>query len=631
VTAIAAGDAHTLGLLTNGTVVAWGSNSAGQVNVPSNLFNVVGIAAGNGYGAALKSDGTVVVWGDNTYGVCNVPANATGIVKIVGGATDILALRSDETVVAWGRDNTNQTDVPAGLSNVVGLASGRNTSTAVLADGTTVNWPANTFLPNSLSGVVSVSTRESIWMTNIYLSVAPYTVTEGTSVGGQVRLTVPAPAGGATVHLLAADASISVPATVVVPAGATTAVFPISSSSKSAVSLVTSVTATYGTGSSTAMVTVLPPHFASLTLSTRTVTTGSTTQVMGTVSLSGPAQKKEVVTLTSSDPDFSVPASATIPVGATSATFIVHQTFLVQPRKITLTATAEGITQSTSLLALPLQPKTLTLVNFTIPGGSSTTATLTLTAVTASDAVVTLMANDPVSAPSQVTVPKGSSSVKFTVSTVPVSADGGSALTAVFNGVFLTTGVAVNAPRLATVRVSPTTVYGGAVTTATVALTSPAPAGGTVVNLDETHLVGPSSVTIPEGQTTVNVSYTTGNVGTVTVATLTGTLGSQSLSAKATVLPNLPHTVTFSSVTVKGGTSLTGTVTLDAPANLDEFVGLSCSDSSVVGIPSAVTIPTGSSSVSFTITTSAVSSTRNVVITATRAGESVSRTLVVTK
>jgi alpha-tubulin suppressor-like RCC1 family protein len=39
----------------------------------------VAIAAGNTHSLALKADGTVVVWGDNSYGQLNVPAGLSGI------------------------------------------------------------------------------------------------------------------------------------------------------------------------------------------------------------------------------------------------------------------------------------------------------------------------------------------------------------------------------------------------------------------------------------------------------------------------------------------------------------------------------------------------------------------------
>ena len=61
-TAIAAGFAHSLALLKDGRVVAWGcddsehSNDAGQCRVPASARNgVIAIAAGDRHSLALKS------------------------------------------------------------------------------------------------------------------------------------------------------------------------------------------------------------------------------------------------------------------------------------------------------------------------------------------------------------------------------------------------------------------------------------------------------------------------------------------------------------------------------------------------------------------------------------------------
>src|ERR1017187_1216141 len=63
---------------TNGTVVAWGS----QTTIPVGLSNVVAIAAKLSFNLALRSDGTVVAWGDNTFDQTNVPASVSTVVAI---------------------------------------------------------------------------------------------------------------------------------------------------------------------------------------------------------------------------------------------------------------------------------------------------------------------------------------------------------------------------------------------------------------------------------------------------------------------------------------------------------------------------------------------------------------------
>ncbi|MGO9479442.1 MAG: RCC1 domain-containing protein [Limisphaerales bacterium] len=178
VVAIAAGGAFSLALKADGTVVGWGDNNQGQATgVPNTvspyissgpvtyggqtLSNVVAIAAGVDFSLALRADGTVVGWGDNTHGEINVPASATNVVAIAAGGTSFsLALRADGTVVGWGYNGYGQaTGLPntvspynssgpvtyggQTLSNVVAIAAGSEHSAALKADGSVVAWGDN--------------------------------------------------------------------------------------------------------------------------------------------------------------------------------------------------------------------------------------------------------------------------------------------------------------------------------------------------------------------------------------------------------------------------------------------------------------------------------------------------------
>jgi alpha-tubulin suppressor-like RCC1 family protein len=69
--AIATGSNHTIGLQSDGTVVAVGWNKYDQCNV-GDWSDIVAIAAGCAHTLGIKSDGTVVSVGDNEYGQCDV-------------------------------------------------------------------------------------------------------------------------------------------------------------------------------------------------------------------------------------------------------------------------------------------------------------------------------------------------------------------------------------------------------------------------------------------------------------------------------------------------------------------------------------------------------------------------------
>lgn len=71
IAAISVGLKHSVGLKSDGTVVAFGENYCGQCEVWE-WRDIIAISAGYGYTLGLKSDGTVVATGDNQYGQCNV-------------------------------------------------------------------------------------------------------------------------------------------------------------------------------------------------------------------------------------------------------------------------------------------------------------------------------------------------------------------------------------------------------------------------------------------------------------------------------------------------------------------------------------------------------------------------------
>jgi alpha-tubulin suppressor-like RCC1 family protein len=125
-------------LRADGTVAAWGDNSYGQTNVPTDLTNAIAIAAGRVFNLALRSDGSVVAWGTGFSGETIVPSDLTNVVAIAAGGEHSLALKNDGTVAAWGRNIgpsggfAGQAVVPAGLSNVVEIAGGAYHSLAIV-------------------------------------------------------------------------------------------------------------------------------------------------------------------------------------------------------------------------------------------------------------------------------------------------------------------------------------------------------------------------------------------------------------------------------------------------------------------------------------------------------------------
>lgn len=150
--AVSAGGLYSLGLTRSGQVVAWGSNAAGQLDVPAGLTNVTAIAAGYSHAVALLLDGTVRAWGLNDSGQASVPGGLSDVVAIDAGNNFSVALKRDGTVVTWGA----LTGVSA--QNTVEIAAGPTYLLTLHVDGSVKKWgdASMSFLPDNLTGVKHV-------------------------------------------------------------------------------------------------------------------------------------------------------------------------------------------------------------------------------------------------------------------------------------------------------------------------------------------------------------------------------------------------------------------------------------------------------------------------------------------
>jgi len=200
VVSIAAGDAHSLALTADGQVAAWGSNAYGQLGNggPSVSFTaiavardgelasktVTAVAAGLFHNVALVSDGTLIAWGANSSGqlgngnktnagvpvavLSNGALAGKTVIAIAAGASHTLALTADGRVFSWGSNVSGQlgygssspssSSSPAAISGggliagntVVAIAAGANHSLAVTSDGKVYAWG------NGASGALSI-------------------------------------------------------------------------------------------------------------------------------------------------------------------------------------------------------------------------------------------------------------------------------------------------------------------------------------------------------------------------------------------------------------------------------------------------------------------------------------------
>ncbi len=179
--AVAAGEAHSLVLRSDGTVWAWGSNAHGQLGdgtttdsaqpvQVTGLEDAVAIAAGFDHSLALRRVGStteVVAWGGNADGQLGndsitdapelVAVNLAGVVSVVAGAYHTLAIVSatgEREAWSWGDNSEGQlgngtledSTVPVQVktvSDVTVLAAGDYHSFAIESGGDVYAWGRN--------------------------------------------------------------------------------------------------------------------------------------------------------------------------------------------------------------------------------------------------------------------------------------------------------------------------------------------------------------------------------------------------------------------------------------------------------------------------------------------------------
>jgi hypothetical protein len=205
------------------------------------------------------------------------------------------------------------------------------------------------------------------------VTATPLAFEGGTPVVGTVTLDSPVPAGGVTVGLASdTPALVSVPAILLVPAGAVSATFAITSV-QTAVETTVTLTATFPASTSTVSLTVrASPTVASVALSPSSVQGGTATTA--TVTLSGPAPSGgALVSLASSNAAAAtVPASITVQAGATSASFTVTTTASAQTASATISASYHDSTQSAVLTVSAISAITQVLLTpYNVEGGGS--------------------------------------------------------------------------------------------------------------------------------------------------------------------------------------------------------------------------------------------------------------------
>ena len=259
------------------------------------------------------------------------------------------------------------------------------------------------------------------------LSLDPATVVEGTNSTGTVTLSAPAPTDGTVVSLTSGNtAAATVPGTVTVQSGTSSATFTVVSGTTSGSSS-SVITASAGGVERTAVLTVnsASPTLSNLSVVPLSVTGGSS--ATGTVTLTAPATGAGItVALASSSTTAMVPTDVTVTPGASTAAFTITTAQVTSSTSALITATHGAASRSFSLAITPAATgpaaSSVTLSQTTVVGGTPVTGTVRLTTSAPSGgSSVALSSDNPNAAtvPSSVSVPGGQTTATFPVETKP--------------------------------------------------------------------------------------------------------------------------------------------------------------------------------------------------------------------
>jgi hypothetical protein len=156
ITQVEAGVGHTVAVKEGGTVVAVGGDPSGQCNVDG-WTDIIQVSAGFGHTVGLKNDGTVVAVGKNNNGngQCNV-GGWSDIIQVDTGNWHTVGLKNDGTVVAVGQNIDGQCDV-GGWTGIIQVSAGHGHTVGLRSDGTVVSVGLNDYGQCNVGGWTDIT------------------------------------------------------------------------------------------------------------------------------------------------------------------------------------------------------------------------------------------------------------------------------------------------------------------------------------------------------------------------------------------------------------------------------------------------------------------------------------------
>ncbi len=352
------------------------------------------------------------------------------------------------------------------------------------------------------------------------------------------------------------------------------------------------------------------------------------------VYLSDPAFNTNV-TLSDNSSAITVPGSVNFPTGVSMVNVSVPTSVVAANTPVTISAfvndgSGVSTTKTAAITVVPVPSiGTLTVSPSTAYGGSTINCTVSTAFRNGpTPTVITLGDNTGLlTTPPTATIPAGGSFANFTVAVGSVPTNTVKQITATYNAVTRTANVTLR-PGLSLVDM-PAAVTGGSVTAANVYLTGPAQGTGQTVTLQSSgpELNNPASMVIPGGATFARVKFSTDVVGANVSRTLSAVVGGVTRMATIAVQTGPALSTFVAPVSIVGGTSGMGTLTLTAAGAPSRYVAVACN--LPLSAPDLVLV-TASGTENFTINAAPVVSNTVRNVSASMGGVTRTRTITVT-
>ncbi len=462
---------------------------------------------------------------------------------VVGGQPVGASISLDGVAPSGGLPISVQSSNPSALSvsDPITVPSGASRWT-----GTWVTYPVSVDTPVTVTATLNGRTSQvSITVEAQRLSgltFNPASVVGGSPSQGTVELRGPASAP-VTVTLLSTNGAVAtVPQTVTIPVGQSSASFQVNTSPVTADTPV-SIRAIYGTQSLNAVLTVSPLRIESFTLLPSRVYEGQS--VVGTVTLNGtaPSSGFSVSIQNTNSAVGTLPSSLLIASGKSNASFTFVTKAVSTSQTATVRAVHAPVTLSQTLTVSPIDIQSVSLGASYVTGGGTVPGVVNLVApAPAGGAKVSLSSSNPgaASVPATVTIPAGRQSATFTVTSKPVSVSSIVVISA-SRGTSQprTTMLQVMPPEVTTFTLSKYDVRGGTKITGTVRLDGKAPQNGMIISITATpNLVHPlATIKVPKGATSINFSLNTDHVNSVTQVAVTARTVFRPVTVQLTLRP----------------------------------------------------------------------------------------------